>query len=494
VAVLLLAPLALLAAQGTPTSPAGLPAGERFLPHGYCFLWNRPLLWTHVVADSLIGLAYVTISFSLAWLVHRARREIPFSIAFVMFGLFIVTCGMTHFLEVVTFWTPIYPTLGAVKVVTAIASVSTAVAMPTLAPRVRATVRDARTARERELAAARADARSGALEEANRELTRLNASLQAALADAERQRATAEGALALAEAERMRAERERANADAERANAETERARAHEANEAKAQFLATMSHELRTPLNAIGGYVQLVDMGIHGPVTAPQRDALARVQRAQRHLLGLINDVLNYARLEAGRVEYDVRPVEVGTVVEQVGPLVEPLMRERGLRYAVRLPDASCRVWADREKLGQVLVNLLSNAAKFTEPQGAPFASAASGSAAPELVSPGAEPEEAPDVVVDVVTAAAGDGGGEGEVRVRVRDRGRGIPRDQHERIFEPFVQVRVGGRPYAGAVEGTGLGLAISRDLARGMGGDLTVESGEGEGSTFSVVLRRVQ
>jgi signal transduction histidine kinase len=149
------------------------------------------------------------------------------------------------------------------------------------------------------------------------------------------------------------------------------RAAAEAANQAKAQFLANMSHELRTPLNAIGGYVQLLDMEIHGPVSGPQREALGRVARAQRHLLGLITDVLSYARLESGRVEYDVRPVAVRDVLADVLPLVEPQLRAKGLALAVDLPaGAAGVVRADPDRLGQVLLNLLSNAVKFTDAGG----------------------------------------------------------------------------------------------------------------------------
>ena len=251
---------------------------------------------------------------------------------------------------------------------------------------------------------------------------------------------------------------------AARAEAEAARARAEEANQGKSQFLANMSHELRTPLNAIAGYVQLIEMGLHGPVTDAQRDALARVDRAQRHLLGLITAVLNYAKLESGRVEYDVRPVAMAGVLEQVALLVAPQLAAKRLTFTVGTVDAASRlVWADAEKLVQVLVNLLSNAVKFTPDGG--------------------------QVRIAVLSRTAGRDAGRGGVAfVRVTDSGIGIPRDRHASVFEPFVQVRGG---YTRAHEGTGLGLAIARDLARGMGGDLRVRSREGKGSTFTVTLR---
>ena len=440
-------------------APAVAAAPDTFLPHGYCYLWNRPLLLTHVVSDVLIGLAYVVISLALVALVHRARRDIPFHVLFVAFGLFIVACGMTHFMEVWTLWQPVYWLSGAVKVVTAVASVTTAAVMPAAVPKVLTTIRNAGLAREREIAAARA----GALEAQNallagqaRELERQNELLQDQALELEQQ---TEQAQALAE-ELERTNRElRAAlgvADAARARAEEATRAAEAAARAKSEFLAVMSHELRTPLNAIGGYAELMALGIRGPVTDAQREDLSRVSRAQRQLLALINEVLNFTRLEAGQVRYDVTAVPLAAVLRDAAALVAPQLAAKSLavELAPCAPELAAR--GDADKVQQVLLNLLSNAVKFTRPGGA------------------------------VALECAGDGD---LVRLRVRDTGIGIPADQIDRVFEPFVQVD---QRLTRTAEGVGLGLAISRDLARGMCGDLTVESAPGVGSTFTLTLPR--
>jgi signal transduction histidine kinase len=239
--------------------------------------------------------------------------------------------------------------------------------------------------------------------------------------------------------------------------AEAARAAAEAANRAKGEFLAVMSHELRTPLTAIAGYAELMELGLHGPVTPEQRQALERIQRSQRHLLGLINGVLNYAKVDAGAVHYAVEDVPIAEVLATCEALVAPQARAKRLTLdgAACAPDVAAR--ADREKVQQVVLNLLSNAVKFTDPGGR----------------------------VTLACAAVGDG----EVAVRVADTGRGIAPDQLERAFEPFVQV---GARLTRTQEGTGLGLAISRDLARGMGGDLTARSELAVGSTFTLTLPR--
>jgi signal transduction histidine kinase len=235
--------------------------------------------------------------------------------------------------------------------------------------------------------------------------------------------------------------------------AERLRAVAEEANHAKSAFLAVMSHELRTPLNAIAGYVQILELGIHGPVTQEQLDILERIGRAERHLLRLVNDVLNLARIEAGHVDYRIEDVAVADVAAAVLPMIEPQAATRGLDLTASVPP-ELRVRADRDKAQQLLINLLGNAVKFT-PTGS----------------------------VSLTAAPAEDD----RVEIRITDTGIGIPADRLDSIFEPFVQVD---SSRSRAAEGSGLGLAISRDLARGMGGDLTAESTPGHGSTFILTL----
>ena len=229
---------------------------------------------------------------------------------------------------------------------------------------------------------------------------------------------------------------------------------AEEANRVKSDFLAAMSHELRTPLNAIGGYVDILELGVHGALNDAQLQSLERVRVSQHRLLALINDVLNFAKIEAGRVVYQVQPVRIDDTVRAVSALMEPQLSAKGVRYEASVPDGLTAP-ADDDKLQQILINLLSNAMKFTDRGG--------------LVR---------------VEATERDGG----VEIRVRDTGVGIAADKHEAIFDPFVQVN---RRLTSNSEGTGLGLAISRDLARGMGADLRVESVLGAGATFILTLR---
>ncbi|MEP6991526.1 MAG: ATP-binding protein [bacterium] len=251
-------------------------------------------------------------------------------------------------------------------------------------------------------------------------------------------------------------ERERLLAEArtERAGAEKARVEAENANRAKSEFLAVMSHELRTPLNAIGGYAELIELGIHGPVTPEQRHALERIQSSQRHLLGLITAVLNYARVEGGVLTYAREEVPLVETITECEALTAPQMRAKRITFSFTSRDAPFIACADGEKVRQILLNLLGNAVKFTDPDGR--------------------------ITVHCVAE-------DGVVAVEVEDTGVGIAPEHLARVFDPFVQVD---SKLTRTNEGVGLGLAISRDLARGMGGDLTARSTPGVGSVFTLTL----
>ena len=226
------------------------------------------------------------------------------------------------------------------------------------------------------------------------------------------------------------------------------------ANRAKTGFLAAMSHELRTPLNAIGGYAQLMQEGIAGPISEQQQEYLSRIRSSQLHLLGIVNDLLNYGRIDAGEIQYDLSPLSLRDVAARVLAMVTPQAQRKRLRLEQQPGELEVFALADQLKTEQIVLNLVSNAVKFT-------------------------PEEG---TVSVSSALR-----DGAATIDVHDTGPGIPEDMHEAIFDPFVQL---GRSLTSTQEGAGLGLAISRDLARAMNGDVTVVSTPGSGSTFTLRL----
>ena len=304
------------------------------------------------------------------------------------------------------------------------------------------------------LAAGQARAREMADEQALR--------LQEQAVELELQADAAQSAAMELELASARLQQTAAEAEAARADAERARETAEAANRAKSQFLSTMSHELRTPLNAIIGYTELLDVGVRGPVNDEQREDLTRIRRSATVLMSLVNDVLNFARVEAGQVAVELGDVCLDRLLAEMEGMVEPQLRAKRVGYALEV-DAAPPVRADADRLKQILINLLTNAVKFT-PSG--------GRIRVSCDAPAPPPGEAP------------------MVRVRVGDSGRGIPAGALQAIFEPFVQIDR--HLTADSQQGVGLGLAISRDLARAMGGDLTVESTVGEGSVFTLALPR--
>ena len=225
---------------------------------------------------------------------------------------------------------------------------------------------------------------------------------------------------------------------------------------AKSEFLASMSHELRTPLNAIGGYAELLALGVRGSLNADQAQDVARIRRSQQHLLTLINDVLNFAKVDAGQAEYRLTAVPVDEALHDTETMIAPQIVAKGLRYSYKGGDKTASVLADPEKLQQIVLNLLTNAVKFTDAGGS-------------------------------ITLSAKPRGN--CIEISVADTGAGISPEKLERIFDPFVQAE---RRLNQPVQGVGLGLAISRDLAQAMDGEITVESTVGKGSTFTLSLPR--
>ena len=228
------------------------------------------------------------------------------------------------------------------------------------------------------------------------------------------------------------------------------------ASRAKSEFLASMSHELRTPLNAIGGYAELLALGVRGSLNADQAQDVARIRRSQKHLLTLINDVLNFAKVDAGQAEYRLTAVPVDDALKDTESMIAPQVLAKGLRYQYKGAGRTESVLADPEKMQQIVLNLLSNAVKFTETGGS----------------------------ITVSATAQGN-----SIQIAVKDTGVGIAEEKIDKVFDPFVQA---GRQLNQPTTGVGLGLAISRDLARAMHGEITLDSAVGKGSTFTLSLPR--
>ena len=261
-----------------------------------------------------------------------------------------------------------------------------------------------------------------------------------------------EGGLLVSSSIRDITDRKRAERTLQEKNVELEKA-----SRAKDHFLATMSHELRTPLNAIIGFTGTLLMKLPGPLTVDQEKQLRTVQSSARHLLSLINDLLDLAKIESGKVELHTEPVAFRGVVQDVATALRPLAEGKGLRFETSVPPDEVVVRADRRALSQILLNLVNNAIKFTDAGG---------------------------VTMELVRR---DAGGGRVAEFAVTDTGIGIRPDDRAKLFQAFTQVDPSGRRRH---EGTGLGLHLSRMLAELLGGTIAVRSEYGRGSTFTLTL----
>src|SRR6266571_2631855 len=365
---------------------------QGFMPQGDSYLWRPEVVWLHAVSDILIGLSYVAISATLAYLVHRAGREIPFHRMILGFGLFIVACGGTHFMEVWTLWQPRYWLSGDIKLITAAASLATAFSLPPLIPRVLAMIQDAKLSKERKQQ----------LESANRELETLNARLK-------------------------------------------------ELDELKTQFFANVSHELRTPLTLVLGPTEKILAG--GGLTEEQRRGLGVVDRNARTLLKHVTDLLDIAKLDAGKMTVHFASVDLVKLLRATAAYFESLAREKQIELTVVTPGPVI-TQADPEKLQRVFLNLLSNAFKFT-PAGRRIRCAL---------------RAEPDCAV-----------------IEFEDSGPGVPANLCEAIFERFRRAEGHSTRRFG---GTGLGLAIAKEFVELHRGKITVSDARGGGALFRVEL----
>ena len=400
-----------------------------FMPHGHCYLWTPWLLWTYVISDGLITLAYYSIPLALQLFV-RQRKDLEFSWVFVLFSIFIFACGTTHLMSIWTIWNPSYPLDAMVKAVTAAASILTAILLWPLVPKALALpspsqLQRALKEREREINQRRLT--EDALAAANETLEQRVAERTAALQQAE-QRLTA--LLSIERDRRLEAER---------------------VSRMKEEFLLTLSHELRTPLNAIFGWTQILKRRNDAATVGNAVEVIDRNVRTQTKL---IEDLLDVSAIMAGKLRLEVQSVDLAEIIHLVAASIKP----EAVFFEIRLETVISTpvfVHGDAGRLQQVIWNLLSNALKFT-PRGGK---------------------------IDITLTQSGS-----RAEIRITDTGQGIPADFLPLLFARFSQADSSSRRRYG---GIGLGLSIVKSLVEAHAGSVQAESpGADQGATFKVSL----
>ncbi|WP_446033176.1 ATP-binding response regulator [Rugamonas fusca] len=404
---------------------------DGFMPHGHCYLWTPDLLWTYVVSDSMIGLAYYTIPVAMLYFV-RKRSDLQFSWIFVCFSIFIFACGTTHFLAVWTIWHPDYWVDALLKAVTAAVSIITAILLWPLVPKAlqipsMRQLNQALQDRERELAERK---------RVETALVALNESLELRVAER-----TAEVLAAQREVNELLVKERAGRKEAERVSL------------MKDEFLLTLSHELRTPLNSIFGWTQILDSNYED--AAIVRKGIEVIDRNVRLQTRLIDELLDLSSIASGKIRLEMQPVELATVIGAAVESIMPAAESKHIELEYVADPAAPLVSGDPARLQQVLWNLLTNAVKFTPRQGR----------------------------ISVLLEQAGS-----HMVLTIADTGEGIPEDFLPFVFERFSQADSSTRRRHG---GLGVGLAVAKNLIELHGGHISVSSaGAGQGTTFCVSL----